>query len=152
MSKPVVLAVVGVALLAALSGCTSSVATITQAGGTTVAQAAPVKGFVETDKVDELQVKLSIQPFQPGENSFSVRTRESGIAEIQCQVIMLEMGHGLILDMEQASPGHWQVKSPVIDMDGKWMIRVKMTLDDGTEKLLPFYGKVKTDQPQTDQS
>gem|GEM_PF-4439686 len=132
-------------MLAALSGCSGSATTIPQASGTTVAQAAPVTGFVETDEVDGIEMKLDIQPFQPGNNTFSVTTQESGIAAIECQVIMLEMGHGLILDLTQVSPGKWEGTSPVIDMDGKWMMRVKATLDDGTEKLIPFYGKVKTE-------
>lgn len=131
-----------VALVAALTGCSGAAATIPTGP---VAQAAP-SGFVQSDKADTIPVKLSIEPFQPGDNTFVVTTDEAGIAAVESQVIMMEMGHGAILDMVQAAPGRYEVASPVIDMEGKWMVRVKLTTTAGEEKLATFYGKVKTQQ------
>lgn len=140
--KRTLVAAVGVVLLAALTGCTGSATTI-PAGA--VAQAAP-GGFVETDKIDGIPVKLSIEPFKPGDNTFVVTTTDAGIAAVETQVIMLEMGHGAVLDLAPAASGRYEVTSPVIDMDGRWMLRVKLTTMVGAEKLATFYGKIKDQQ------
>lgn len=140
--KRLLVAASAVALIATLAGCSGSATTIPTGA---VAQAAP-SGFVESDNIDGLPVKITIEPFQPGENSFVVTTADSGIASVETQVIMLEMGHGAILDLAPTSAGRYEVTSPVIDMDGKWMLRVKLTTSDGEEKLATFYGKIKTQQ------
>lgn len=132
-------AAVGTMLVAVLTGCTGAAATIPAAP---VAQAAP-SGFAETDKVDGIPVKVSVEPFKPGENRFMVTTDAQGIAAVETQVIMLEMGHGEILEMTPSGSGQYEVTSPVIDMEGKWMLRVKLTTSAGEEKLATFYAKVK---------
>ncbi|MFZ5817591.1 MAG: hypothetical protein ACOY93_20215 [Bacillota bacterium] len=140
--KRAFIAVLGVVVLTALTGCSGSVATIP---AKPEAQTAPT-GFVESDKAGDIPVTLRVEPFKPGENTFVLTTPESGIAAAEVQVIMLEMGHGAILDMAQTAPGRYEVSSSVIDMDGKWMLRVKLTTTAGEEKLVPFYGKIKTEQ------
>lgn len=136
--KHYVLAAVGLVLITTLSGCAGSAATIPAAP---VAQAEP-GGFVETDQIDGIPVKLSVQPLKPGENKFVVSTNDAGIQSVETQVIMLEMGHGEILPMSRTAPGQYEVTSPVIDMAGKWMLRVRLTTDAGQEKLATFYARV----------
>lgn len=137
--KNAILAAVGALLVAALTGCAGAAATIPAAP---VAQAAP-SGLVETDQVEGIPVTLSVQPFMPGENQFVVTTADEGIAAVETHVIMLDMGHGEILEMARPDSGRYEVTSSVIDMDGKWMLRVKLTTTAGEEKMATFYGKIK---------
>ena len=136
----VFIAAAAVALMATALGCTSK----PNSSGA-VAQAAP-GGFVQSDKVDGIPVKLSVEPFKPGTNTFVVLTQESGITAVETQSIMLEMGHGEILDMPNTAPGRYEVTSTAIDMEGKWMLRVKLTTTSGEEKLATFYGKIPPPQ------
>ncbi|MFZ5822761.1 MAG: hypothetical protein ACOY94_00215 [Bacillota bacterium] len=133
-------AAVAVAFMATALGCTSK----PNSSGA-VAQAAPV-GFVQSETVDGIPVKLSVEPFKPGSNTFVVLTQETGITAVETQVIMLEMGHGEILDMPPTAAGRYEVTSPAINMEGKWMLRVKLTTTSGEEKLATFYGKIPPPQ------
>lgn len=139
MKKRAVLAALGVVIMTTLAGCGGSAATISTGA---VAQAAPV-GFVAAGKAGEFPINLAVEPFEIGKNTFVVTSDAADIAEVETQVVMLEMGHGAVLEMTQTGPGRYEVESPVLNMGGKWMLRVKVTdAKTGEEKQAIFYGKV----------
>lgn len=129
-----VLSAVLLGLLASLTGCAA-------VQGGTKAQAAG--GFMESAQADGLGVTLAIEPVKPGENRFLVTLNQNDVSAVEAQVIMATMGHGAVVDLNQTAPGKWEVSSGVIDMEGRWMIRVKSTLTSGTEKTATFHLVVK---------
>lgn len=140
--KKLTLAAVGVFVVTTLTGCAGSAATIPVAP---VVKAAP-SGFVERETVDGIPVELRIEPFQVGENQFVVTTSPDSVASVETQVIMLSMGHGQVVSMADAGSGRFEATSPAIEMDGKWMLRVKLKTRSGEEKQATFYGKVGAQQ------
>lgn len=139
MMKKAVLAALGVVLATTLAGCGGSAAKLPTGA---VAQAAPA-GFAAAGKAGEFPVNLAVEPFEIGHNTFVVTSDAANIAEVETQVVMLDMGHGAVLDMTQTAPGRYEVESDVLNMAGKWMLRVKVTdAKTGEEKQAIFYGKV----------
>jgi hypothetical protein len=136
--KRLLVAALVASTLVSLTGCTGSASAVPTGA---VAQAAP-SGFAESDQIDGIPVKLQIEPFQVGSNTFVVTTSDAGIASVETQVVMLEMGHGQVLQMAQVAPGRYEATSPAIEMPGKWMLRVRLTTTTGEQKLATFYAKV----------
>jgi hypothetical protein len=129
----------GLALLVALTGCSAA----GKAAAPKVAEAAAA-AFTETDEVDGIKVTLLVDPLVPNqENRFLVDLSDKAITAMEIQVVMLDMGHGQMADMVQIAPGQFELKTPVIDMPGRWMARLQMTTAAGAEKTVPFYLRVK---------
>lgn len=135
--KRIALALAGVALVAALTGCDSA----DHKSLSQVAQAAT--GFMASAKAKDMDVTLMIEPLKVGENRMVVTLSDESIAAVEAQVIMASMGHGLVVDLVQTGPGKWESTNQVIDMDGRWMVRLKSTLPDGEEKAATFHMIVK---------
>jgi hypothetical protein len=133
----IVLAAVGVALLAALAGCGSG----SPKPSTSVVQAA--SGFMETEKVDGLAITLVIpDPIHIGDNRIVV-TLDKNATAVEVQVIMGTMGHGTVADLTKNAGGAWEATTSTINMEGKWLIRVKATMPDGTDRSALFQFTVK---------
>ena len=130
------LAAAGLAAIVVLTGCATAEKAVTPK----VAQAAePAVAFRETDKADDLSVTLTVDPLKPGENRFEVLLSDKAVTAVEAQIIMASMGHGNIVDMQQVAPGKWAITSNLIDMDGRWMVRIESTLASGDTKTATFY-------------
>lgn len=137
ITKRIALVLAGVALVAALTGCDSA----DHKSITHVAQAA--SGFVETAKAKDLDLTLTVAPLKVGENHFIVNLNDETVAAVEAQVIMATMGHGTVVDLVQTAPGKWEATNKAIEMNGRWMIRLKATTQSGEEKAATFHMVVK---------
>jgi len=136
------LAAAGLALMGALTGCGSAgTAAVTGAAAAGVAKAAT--GFTETAKAGDLKVTLTTTPLKIGDNTFEVEVSDPSVTAVEAQVIMASMGHGQIVDLTQKGPGKFAATHSVIDMDGRWLIRVKATTAAGSEQTATFHLVVK---------
>lgn len=106
-----------------------------------VAEAAA--GFTETAQAQDMKITLAIEPLKVGENRFVVNLSDKSVTAVEAQVVMATMGHGLVVDLNQTAPGRFEASSPVIDMDGRWMVRIKATLASGAENDATFHFVIK---------
>lgn len=139
--KRTLLAAAGLALLMALTGCTAAAKDAPVAPPKNVAQAA--QGFHQTDDSGGLKTTLTVEPLQIGENHFVVSFDSQNVQAAEAQVVMATMGHGQVVDLTQNAAGKWEVTTPALYMDGKWMIRIKATLTTGEEKAAVFQFELK---------
>jgi hypothetical protein len=139
--KRMALAAMGLALLVALTGCGSAAMVGATAVPKRVAEAA--QGFVETDKSGGIAITLAVEPLKIGDNQIMVTFDDKSVQAAEAQVIMASMGHGAVTDLVRSPSGRWEATVPTIDMEGKWLIRVKATLASGEEKQAMFHLSVK---------
>lgn len=126
----------GLAAIVVLTGC----ATAQKAVAPKVAEAAvPAVAFQETEKVDDLSVTLTADPLKAGTNHFEVTLSDKTVTAVEAQVIMASMGHGNVVEMPQVAPGKFALTSDLMNMDGRWMVRIEATLASGDTKTATFY-------------
>lgn len=133
------LAVTGLALLGALAGCAAAGTAAVTSPATPAAKA----GFTETAKAEDLNLTLAVEPLKVGDNHFVVKVDKQDAKAVEAQVVMAAMGHGQIVDLNQTAPGTWEITTPAIDMEGRWMIRVVVTDGADADKTAVFYTVVK---------
>jgi hypothetical protein len=109
--------------------------------GAGVARAAA--GYEESLKAGDLTLTLAVSPARTGENRFTVVTSRPDVKAVEAQVVMATMGHGAVVDLVPQGDGRFTNTSPVIDMAGRWMVRVKATLPDGQQRDATFYFQVQ---------
>lgn len=137
MKNRFALAAVGLLLLAALTGCTSA----GQKPATAVAQAAA--GYTETLKTAQgLAITLATEPLKVGPNRLLVTLDQKDAKATEAQVIMGSMGHGVVVDLTRVAPGRYEASADM-NMEGKWLVRVKATLPSGEETDALFQFTVK---------
>ena len=145
---------ISLAVLASVTGCSKGDSNQTRSAGPAAAVSAAASTpkaqgpFSDKTKVDGVTIGLTVEPFKIGENHFVVTLSDPKYTAVEFQVIMQSMGHGAILDMTPAGAGKFEVTSGAIDMDGKWMLRVRASTADGeTVKQATFYTDVKPENP-----
>lgn len=80
------------------------------------------------DEVGGRPVTMLITPLVLGEhNTYEFTFAGSAPEKVEAELIMIEMGHGAILDLQPAGPGRWQATMPLPDMSGRWTVRLKAT-------------------------
>lgn len=127
--------VLAAALLALphLSGCDTA-----DKKGPHTAQASAASAFVESAAVDGVGITLSIDPLKVGENRFVILTDDPKTVSVEAQVIMASMGHGVFVSLNPAAPGRYEAVSSAIDMNGRWLVRIKTTTEGGKERSTQF--------------
>lgn len=119
------LAAAGIGLVGALAGCAAAGPAAVTAPAPSAK--APAAAYRQSAKAEDLNVTLAVDPFKIGENHFVVTVDKPDVKAVEVQVIMATMGHGQILDLTQTAPGKFEGDSAVIDMEGRWMMRVQVT-------------------------
>lgn len=132
--KRLVLVVGALAGLVALTGCGTVADSMTH-----VAKAEAATLFSETETVDGLTINLSVDPLQVGENHLVATFSDPKLTEVEAQVVMATMGHGHVVDLTQASPGRFEATTAAIEMNGRWLIRIRATLPGGETKDALFH-------------
>jgi copper transport protein len=93
-----------------------------------VASAAPV--FNKVTRADDLSVKLSIDPFQPGMNTFTVTLTSGGKPAIDAKDVSLEFTNlsGMVpaakAPLTMQGRGVYTLKGGYLGMPGKWDVKV----------------------------
>lgn len=134
----IALLLVAFGMLLSLAGCDSAKTPVPHAAK---AQAANV--FMETAKAGGTDLTLAIDPVKVGDNRLLVTVADPAVEAVEAQVIMATMGHGVIVDLNKVAPGRFEANTGAIDMDGRWMIRVKATPAGGEAKDATFHLVIK---------
>ncbi|HYF92126.1 MAG TPA: FixH family protein [Symbiobacteriaceae bacterium] len=132
------LIVTGLALVGALAGCAAA-----GTAAVTPPVKKPVTGFQETAKADDLNVTLTVEPLKVGDNHVAVKVAGQDVQAVEAQIIMASMGHGQIVDLNPTAAGTFEIDTPAIDMEGRWMVRINVTDAAGTAKTAVFHMVVK---------
>ncbi len=137
--KRLSLIVMALGLAVTVTGCGSATPPVAPHA----AKAEAATAFTESAKAGDMDVTLTVDPLKVGENRIIVTVSDPTVKAVEAQVIMATMGHGRVLDLEQAAPGRFEIKTSTIEMEGRWMIRVKATPATGEAKDTTFHLVVK---------
>lgn len=138
--RRIALILAGGALLAALAGCASPASPRT---ATAAASAPQAEGYHETQETGAGKVTLALYPARAGSNKLTVTLDSTEATAVEAQLIMADMGHGTVVPLQPAGPGRYEAPAANLEMDGRWMIRIKATLPSGETREARFTVNVK---------
>jgi len=111
-----------------LTGCGTA-----QSPRLSVAKAEAASTFMQTEMVDGLTISLSVAPLQVGENHLVATVSDPKLTEVEAQVVMATMGHGKVVDLTPAGPGRFEATTGAIEMNGRWIVRIRANPPGGGE-------------------